>query len=99
MRTSICPTVTAATAHLYRQQIEQIAGFATRIHIDLSDGSLAPNRLIDLDKVWWPGGVRADIHAMLARPFEQANPYRALGRSWLSCMPKLGVITLPLPIR
>ena len=79
MSTTICPTVTAATPHMYRQQIEQIAGFATRIHIDLSDGSLAPNRLIDLDKVWWPGGVRADIHAMLARPFEHVELYRALG--------------------
>ena len=79
MKTSICPTVTAATAHIFRQQMEQIAAFATRVHIDLSDGSLAPNRLIDLDKIWWPGGVRADIHAMLARPFEHVELYRALG--------------------
>lgn len=75
----ICPTVTAEDPHSYREQIERIADFATRIHIDLSDGSLAPNKLIDLDKVWWPGGVRADLHAMLADPFEHVELYRVLG--------------------
>lgn len=77
--TSICPTITAADPHTYRSQIEEVAGFALRIHIDLSDGSLAPNRLIDLDKIWWPGGVRADLHVMLERPFEHVELYRALG--------------------
>lgn len=76
---SICPTVTAEDPHVFREQMERIANFAVRVHIDLSDGSLAPNRLIDLDKVWWPGGVRADLHVMLARPFEHIELYRALG--------------------
>ncbi len=75
----ICPTVTAENAHLYRAQIERIAPFATRIHIDVSDGILAPNRLLDLDKIWWPGGVRADIHVMLEDPFAHVALYRALG--------------------
>ncbi len=76
---TICPTVTAEDPHLFRQQMERVANFATRVHIDLSDGSLSPNKLIDLDKVWWPGGVRADLHVMLARPFEHVELYRALG--------------------
>lgn len=76
---SICPTVTASDPHEFRQQIEQVANFALRLHIDLSDGSLAPNKLIDLDKVWWPGGVRADLHVMLEKPFEHVELYRALG--------------------
>ena len=77
--TTICPTVTAEDPHTYRAQMEQIANFAMRVHIDLSDGSLAPNKLIDLDKVWWPGGIRADLHAMLERPFDHVELYRALG--------------------
>lgn len=77
--TSICPTVTAENAHLYRTQIERIALFATRLHIDVSDGVLAPNKLLELDKVWWPGGVRADLHVMLENPFEHVQLYRALG--------------------
>lgn len=77
--TSICPTVTAENPHIFREQMERVAEFALRVHIDLSDGSLAPNTLIDLDKVWWPGGIRADLHAMLAHPFEHVELYRALG--------------------
>lgn len=79
MSATIVPTVTAENPHTFRTQMERIANFALRVHIDLSDGSLAPNRLIDLDKVWWPGGVRADLHAMLARPFDHVELYRALG--------------------
>lgn len=76
---TVTPTVTAAEPHEFRQQMERVATIATRIHIDLSDGSLAPNQLIDLDKVWWPGGVRADLHVMLRDPFAHVELYRALG--------------------
>jgi ribulose-phosphate 3-epimerase len=79
MAATICPTVTAENPHVYREQIERVSNFALRIHIDLSDGSLAPNTLIDLDKVWWPGGVRADLHVMLANPFDHVELYRVLG--------------------
>ena len=77
--TTICPTVTAADAESYRIQIERIANFAARIHIDISDGILAPTKLLDPDKVWWPGGVRADLHVMLEDPFDHVALYRALG--------------------
>jgi ribulose-phosphate 3-epimerase len=79
MKPSICPTVTAENAHTYRAQIERVAAFAPRIHIDVSDGVLAPTKLLELDKVWWPGGVRADIHVMLEDPFAHVALYRALG--------------------
>jgi ribulose-phosphate 3-epimerase len=79
MRPSICPTVTAAEPHAFREQIERIADFALRVHIDLSDGTLAPNTLIDFDRVWWPGGFRADLHVMSAEPFKHTKLYRALG--------------------
>lgn len=78
MSASICPTVTAEDPQSYRKQIEQIALFAVRIHIDLSDGILAPRKLIDVDKVWWPGGVRADLHVMMQQPFEHTELFRAL---------------------
>jgi ribulose-phosphate 3-epimerase len=76
---SIAPTITAENAHVYRTQIERIAPFATRIHIDVSDGVLAPTKLLELDKIWWPGGVRADLHVMLENPFAHVELYRALG--------------------
>jgi len=76
---SICPTITAETAEAYRDQIHEVALFATRLHVDISDGSLAPAKLVSINDVWWPGGVRADIHAMLKRPFEHIDAYLALG--------------------
>lgn len=60
----ICPTVTAEEPHAFREQMERVAGFAERIHIDLGDGVFTPNKLIDLDRIWWPAGVTTDIHLM-----------------------------------
>ncbi len=70
MNASICPTITAADAASYQQQIEKVAGFATRLHIDLADGVFTPANLVPVDQVWWPGGVRADLHVMCKRPLE-----------------------------
>lgn len=67
----ICPTVTAAEPHTYREQIERVARFANRLHIDLADGKFTDNRLIDLAHVWWPKGTHVDIHLM----YQQIEPY------------------------
>jgi len=79
MNASICPTIDAENQDDYKQQIERIAGFATRIHIDVADGSFTPNSLTPIDDVWWPGGVRADIHVMQKRPLEHLPALIALG--------------------
>lgn len=73
MATTISPAVTAADSDEYRKQIEQVANVAIRLHIDVSDGVLTPNKLIDIDQVWWPGGVRADLHVMYKKPFEHTT--------------------------
>ena len=67
----ICPTVTADEPHTFREQMERVAGFAERVHIDLGDGVFTPNKLIDLDRIWWPAGVTTDIHLMYkaVKPF------------------------------
>jgi ribulose-phosphate 3-epimerase len=72
MQASICPTVTPLTDDPddYKRQIERIAPFATRMHIDLTDGDFAPTKNISIDEVWWPAGVRADLHVMYRRPFD-----------------------------
>lgn len=64
----ICPTVTANEPHEYRAQMERVAHFAERVHIDLADGVFTPNKLIDLRHVWWPAGMIADIHLMYQAP-------------------------------
>lgn len=71
--TTITPAVTASDSDEYRVQIERVANVAVRLHIDVSDGILTPNKLIDVDQVWWPGGVRADLHVMYKRPFEHLS--------------------------
>lgn len=66
----ICPTVLAGNEHTFRQQIERVVPFAERIQIDLMDGEFAPHKSINLDEIWWPAGVTADIHLMYKRPVE-----------------------------
>jgi len=69
MRT-IAPCVTAVDAHAYREQMARIAPFAKRVHIDFSDGILAPVKLINPIQAYWPEGVQADMHLMLKNPAE-----------------------------
>ena len=72
-QTIICPTVTAYDNHDYREQMEKLQSFAKRIHIDLMDGEFAPTKSPDLEHVWWPENVIADIHLMYKRPAEQLS--------------------------
>lgn len=66
--TYIVPTVTSENAHLYRSEIERVANFAERIHIDLADGVFAPTKLVNPIQVWWPETMVADIHIMYKQP-------------------------------
>jgi ribulose-phosphate 3-epimerase len=66
----ICPTITASDAQEYRDQIERITHFTKRIHIDLADGVFAPNKLLDINDIWWPGGMIADLHIMYQNPLD-----------------------------
>lgn len=74
----ICPTITAADARTYRVQIDQVVEFASRIHIDVADGTMTPNTLLGLDQIWWPGGMRADIHVMMKNPLDHLENLIAL---------------------
>lgn len=67
----IVPTVTATDQHTYREQMERVAGFAHRVHIDLADGVFTEEKLIDLKHIWWPVGMIADVHLM----YKAAKPY------------------------
>ena len=77
MAVSICPTVTTDDPAVYKLQIEQTVAYAHRIHIDLSDGFFT-NKLIEIEDVWWPGGVRADLHVMYRQPFDHVAALVAL---------------------
>jgi len=64
----ICPTITAYDPHEYRAQMDRIAPFAERVHIDLMDGEFAPTKSSGLDQIWWPHELEADIHLMYQNP-------------------------------
>jgi ribulose-phosphate 3-epimerase len=64
----ICPTVLAADEADFKLQIERISSFAHRIQIDITDSIFAPSKTIEPKDIWWPAGVRADIHIMYKDP-------------------------------
>ena len=66
----ICPTVMPQTddPHVYREQVERVAGLSPRIQIDLMDGVFAPNKNLNPIQLWWPEGNLADIHFMYQKP-------------------------------
>lgn len=78
MSVTICPTVTTDDLEVYRQHMEEIATYAVRVHIDLADGVFT-RKLTAIEDVWWPGGMRADLHVMFKEPFQHIAAFKALG--------------------
>ncbi len=66
----ICPAILASDELEYAAQMRKVAPFAERIQIDLMDGVFASPKSIPLDKVWWPVGIKADIHLMYQEPMD-----------------------------
>ncbi len=78
MSVSVCPTVMTDDPRIFQAQMEELTQYATRVHIDLGDGVFT-KKFLDISDVWWPGGMRADLHIMYQRPFEYINEFIALG--------------------
>jgi len=74
----ICPTITASNAQDYFDQVKAVTQFTKRIHIDLADGIFTPNKLLDINDIWWPGGMTADLHIMYQNPTEILDTVLAL---------------------
>jgi ribulose-phosphate 3-epimerase len=64
----IVPCITVDTLDAYKQQVERLQPFASRVHIDLSDGEFAPNKLLSENEIYWPQDWQVDIHAMVEKP-------------------------------
>jgi ribulose-phosphate 3-epimerase len=77
MAVTICPTITTDDPEVYRTQIEETARYATRVHIDLGDGVFT-RRLTAIEDVWWPAGMRADLHIMFKEPFTHVAALKVL---------------------
>lgn len=74
----IVPTVLASTPEEYKSAFEKIHTFAKRVHVDLSDISIAPTQTVAVDQIWWPQGWEVDIHAMVSDPSLYFEPLIAL---------------------
>ncbi len=66
--TAICPTVTAYDEAEYRRQLELIAQFAHRIHIDVMDGVFTETTSPAIHAMWWPSKIDVDVHLMHQDP-------------------------------
>jgi ribulose-phosphate 3-epimerase len=64
----ICPTILAQDSHDFRDQVDRIVGFATRVQVDLTDGIFTPHKNISLSQIWLPENIETDIHLMYKDP-------------------------------
>lgn len=69
----VCPTILAKDKPTFDKQMKAVADFAHRIQIDLTDGQFASGAELDPKTVWWPAGIKADIHLMYKQPIEVAK--------------------------
>jgi len=74
----IAPALLAENADNYKEQAEHLHGFASRVHLDISDGEFAPTFTVMAAQLWWPQEWTIDIHAMVARPSEHLQALVAL---------------------
>lgn len=74
----IVPTVLAPTPEDYKASLERVHTFVTRVHVDFSDGTLAPTPTIGSNQIWWPKEWQIDVHAMVADPARHVNALIAL---------------------
>lgn len=70
----IVPTITTDDAEVYKSRLDEFAGFAPRIHIDVTDGIFAPSHTLSLNQLYWsPSDKRnykIDLHLMIERPID-----------------------------
>ncbi len=71
--TTIAPTILSKDSAEYKAVIKKYYGFAKRVHIDVSDGSLTSATTVPLSAVWWPKGWTTDIHLMSAEPSKHVD--------------------------
>ena len=67
---TISPAILSQNPTEYKQTVTDFYAVKgiKRAHIDVSDGTLTPNRTIAEQAVWWPRGWSIDIHMMTATP-------------------------------
>lgn len=78
---TIVPTILSDSKVDYRLQVERINAFTRRVQIDVTDGTLTPNKTLDITSVWWPRNWETDLHLMVAHPSEYIDTILKLNPS------------------
>lgn len=66
----IVPTITTDQQAVFDANLNEFSQFTKRIHVDVSDGTLAPTNLLPLSSIHNQEGITMDVHLMTARPSE-----------------------------
>lgn len=74
----IAPAVLCESIEDYQATITRLEPFATRVHIDITDGEFAPTFTVSVNQLYWPANWEVDLHAMVARPSEYLPALLAL---------------------
>jgi ribulose-phosphate 3-epimerase len=68
---SVVPTINSTTPEDYAARIDRVKPFATRIHVDISDGVFDDVRTVGLSQVYDIDDVPMDLHLMMVHPESQ----------------------------
>lgn len=64
----IVPTITTDNKATFDANMAEFSKFSKRIHVDFSDGTFAPTKMLPLSEIQPVEGIEMDIHIMSARP-------------------------------
>lgn len=65
---TIVPTITTDDKATFDANFAEFSKFTKRIHVDFSDGTFAPTKMLPLNQIQPVEGIEMDIHIMSARP-------------------------------
>ena len=86
----VAPTVNATSPQQYAQFIDNVKGFATRLHIDVGDGVFTDVKTVGLSQVYDIDGVPFDLHLMMNHPESQIE-------NIISLQPQLVIVHFEAP--
>ena len=67
----IVPAILAPTPSEFATQLDRVAPFARRVHIDVADGEFVVAKTIGLTQIYDVEGVPMDLHLMVADPMAE----------------------------
>ncbi len=81
----VVPVVDAISPDDYAARIERVKPFATRLHVDISDGVFTDTKTIGPSQVYGIDGAELDLHLMLDRPSANIETIISLAPSLVIC--------------